>query len=49
VSAVDKELHASLIKYLKCKILEGDWHAVSDAANDLRVLEERMRKIKRRV
>lgn len=29
----------TLIAYLKAKTEEGDWHAVSDAANDLRVLE----------
>lgn len=28
-----------LKKYLLLKAEEGDWHAVSDAANDLRVLE----------
>lgn len=32
----DKQI---LINYLKMKTEEGDWHAVSDAANDLRVLE----------
>jgi len=30
---------AALIEYLKVKTEERDWHAVSDAANDLRVLE----------
>jgi len=29
----------TLITYLKMKTDEGDWHGVSDAANDLRVLE----------
>lgn len=29
----------TLIEYMRTKIEEGDWHAVSDAANDLRVLE----------
>lgn len=29
-----------LIEYMKRKIDQEDWHAVSDAANDLRVLEE---------
>lgn len=29
----------SLIEYMKIKMDEGDWHAVADAANDLRVLE----------
>jgi hypothetical protein len=28
-----------LVEYLKSKTLEGDWHAVSDVANDLRVLD----------
>jgi hypothetical protein len=31
-----------LIAYLRSKIEAGDWHAVSDAANDLRVLEAQM-------
>jgi hypothetical protein len=29
----------TLIKYLREKTTESDWHGVSDAANDLRVLE----------
>lgn len=29
----------TLIAYMQTKIEEGDWHAVSDAANDLRVLD----------
>jgi hypothetical protein len=29
----------ALIEYMKVKLEEGDWHGVSDAANDLRVLE----------
>jgi hypothetical protein len=28
-----------LIEYLKAKVEQSDWHGVSDAANDLRVLE----------
>lgn len=28
-----------LIAYLRMKVDESDWHGVSDAANDLRVLE----------
>jgi hypothetical protein len=31
--------HASLVEYLRTSVDAGDWHAVSDAANDLRVLE----------
>lgn len=30
---------SSMIGYMKTKMEENDWHAVSDAANDLRVLE----------
>lgn len=30
---------AALIEYLKAKVELEDWHGVSDAANDLRVLE----------
>jgi hypothetical protein len=31
--------YAVLLAYLKMKTEERDWHGVSDAANDLRVLE----------
>ena len=31
--------HAALVAYLLSAVRRGDWHAVSDAANDLRVLE----------
>lgn len=31
--------HAALVQYLKVKVEQADWHGVSDAANDLRVLE----------
>jgi len=34
-----EEHHAVLVAYLKAKVEVGDWHGVSDAANDLRVLE----------
>lgn len=30
---------SALITYLKVKCDQADWHGVSDAANDLRVLE----------
>ncbi len=33
------EKRATLIAYLLVKVQESDWHGVSDAANDLRVLE----------
>ena len=36
-----KEQHQHLIAYLKAKVEWGDWHGVSDAANDLRELEAR--------
>ena len=29
----------TLINYLQLMVLRSDWHGVSDAANDLRVLE----------
>lgn len=29
----------TLLEYMRVKMDEGDWHGVSDAANDLRVLE----------
>ncbi len=31
-----------LIDYLKMKVDQADWHGVSDAANDLRVLEAQL-------
>lgn len=34
-----QERHAALLAYLYAKVQERDWHGVSDAANDLRVLE----------
>jgi hypothetical protein len=34
-----EEEHAILVVYLLAKVESQDWHAVSDAANDLRVLE----------
>jgi hypothetical protein len=33
------QARAVLIAYLETKVQQADWHAVSDAANDLRVLE----------
>jgi len=30
---------AILMEYMQVMIARGDWHGVSDAANDLRVLE----------
>lgn len=34
-----EEHHAALVTYLRVKVEAQDWHGVSDAANDLRVLE----------
>lgn len=34
-----KERHRNLVCYLETKVVEMDWRGVSDAANDLRVLE----------
>jgi hypothetical protein len=35
------ERHQTLVDYLAMKIVEADWHGVSDAANDLREMEAR--------
>lgn len=35
----DNDDHAVLVAYLLSAVRREDWHAVSDAANDLRVLE----------
>ena len=41
----DKEIQRNiLIDYLHVMISRNDWHGVSDAANDLRVLEAEMKK-----
>ena len=34
-----EEQRDALITYLKAKLEQEDWHGVSDAANDLRVLD----------
>ena len=34
-----KSARTALVEYLKHKVDMADWHGVSDAANDLRVLE----------
>lgn len=39
--------HAALVEYLLAKVHEGDWHAVSDVANDLRVLEAQHPELRR--
>ena len=33
------ERHAAIVQYMHAKIVEKDWHGVSDAANDLREIE----------
>lgn len=35
--------HAALLEYMRSCVRECDWHAVSDAANDLRCVETEMR------
>ncbi len=37
-----RDYHQTLIAYLLTKVEQRDWHGVSDAANDLRVLEAQM-------
>lgn len=39
-----KEDIETMKAYLLLKFNEGDWHAVSDAANDLRVMEAKLQK-----
>lgn len=34
-----QEQRDALIEYMKAKLEQEDWHGVSDAANDLRVLD----------
>lgn len=38
-----QEKKATLIHYLNMKVVQGDWHGVSDAANDLREIEVELR------
>jgi hypothetical protein len=46
---VNQQTHrAALIAYLREKVEIGDWHGVSDAANDLRVLEAQNTAVPRR-
>ena len=33
--------HKVLVDYLLLKVTEADWHGVSEAANDIRVMEAR--------
>jgi phage/plasmid primase-like uncharacterized protein len=39
--AAYRAARAILIEYLQLKVAEADWHGVSDAANELRVMEAR--------
>ena len=41
LAAASKDDRETLIAYLLVCVRNNDWHAVSDAANDLRVLEAR--------
>ena len=36
-----QERREAMIEYILAKVQEGDWHGVSDAAIDLRVMEAR--------
>lgn len=36
----------NLVNYMQMKIKERDWHAVCDAANDIREMEERIKTLK---
>lgn len=38
----DPNAWRNLVDYLLDKVAERDWHGVSDAANDLRVMEAKM-------
>lgn len=39
---MEQRLRTILIEYLLAKVGQEDWHAVSDAANDLRELDARI-------
>lgn len=41
-NAIKKQI-ASLIDYMRVKIDQGDWHAVADAAMDIRELEAKIK------
>lgn len=42
VNAIKKQI-TSLIDYMRVKIDQGDWHAVADAAMDIRELEAKIK------
>lgn len=42
VNAIKKQI-TSLIDYMRVKIDQGDWHAVADAAMDIRELEAKLK------
>ena len=42
-NAVINDRLITMVEYLKAKVDEGDWHAVTDAAIDIRVLEAKKR------
>lgn len=42
VNAIKKQI-SSLIDYMRVKIDQGDWHAVADAAMDIRELEAKIK------
>lgn len=41
-----EQKHQFLVNYLLSKVQESDWHGVSDAANDLRVMEAKNEALK---
>jgi hypothetical protein len=44
--SMSKKIHAHiaiLVKYLKMKIKQKDWHGVADAAMDIRELEAKLK------
>lgn len=42
VNAIKKQI-TSLVDYMRVKIDQGDWHAVADAAMDIRELEAKIK------
>ncbi len=42
MKAALEEQKAALIAYLRSKITAGDWHAVQDAASDIREIDAKL-------
>lgn len=45
IHQTEEEIHG-LVDYIQIKIVQNDWHAVSDAANDIRELESKIQTLK---